>query len=78
MKQIDIDISVYNLCRQYPDIKDILKEAGFTDITKPMMLETAGRFMTLRKGAKLKKIELTKLNEFLNKYGYEINTALDE
>jgi N-dimethylarginine dimethylaminohydrolase len=78
MKQIDIDISVYYLCRQYPDIKDILKEAGFTDITKPMMLETAGRFMTLRKGAKLKKIELTKLNEFLNKYGYEINTALDE
>ena len=78
MKQLDIDISVYNLCRQYPDIKDILKEAGFTDITKPMMLETAGRFMTLRKGAKLKKIELKKLNEFLNKYGYEINTALDE
>lgn len=78
MKQIDIDISVYYLCRQYPDIKDILKEAGFTDITKPMTLETAGRFMTLRKGAKLKKIELTKLNEFLNKYGYEINTALDE
>ena len=30
---------------------NILSDMGFTDITKPGMLNTVGRFMTLDKGA---------------------------
>ncbi len=40
---------------RYPEIKDILVESGFNDVVKPMMLQTAGKIMTLRKGSNFKK-----------------------
>ena len=50
-KTISLRQSVYALCAQYPEIREILAEIGFRDITKPGMLETAVRFMTIPKGA---------------------------
>jgi len=50
-KIIDLKKSVYNLAQDYPEIKEIMQELGFVDIIKPGMLNTAGRFVTLPKGA---------------------------
>ncbi|HPZ52307.1 MAG TPA: DUF1858 domain-containing protein, partial [Clostridia bacterium] len=50
-KVIDLNKTVFELCNEDPAIKDILADSGFTDITKPGMLQTAGRFMTIPKGA---------------------------
>ena len=45
---------------------------GFKDITKPGMLNTAGRFMTLPKGAAMKGINMDVIREELMKHGFSI------
>ncbi len=71
-KPIDLKKSVYELCSNDDALPGILSELGFTDITKPGMLQTAGRFMTLPKGAQMKKIDLSILKEKLMEKGYDI------
>lgn len=71
-KPIDLTKSVFELCSTQPEIIPILSELGFTDITKPGMLQTAGRFMTIPKGAQLKKISLDIIKEKFRSRGYEI------
>lgn len=68
---IDLSKSVYEICIENPDVIDIMKELGFEDIAKPGMLKTAGRFMTLPKGAALKEISMDKLKENFMKKGYQ-------
>ncbi|WP_019229779.1 DUF1858 domain-containing protein [Sedimentibacter sp. B4] len=70
--EIDFNKSVHDLCKEYPDVKNILAELGFSDITKPGMLETAGRFMTIKKGSITKGIEIEKIKQEFIKRGYEI------
>ena len=68
--QIDLNESVFSLCTKHPELVTILSELGFTDITKPGMLQSAGRFMTPVKGAALKHIALDKIIEALTARGY--------
>lgn len=68
---IDLNISVYDLCNEYKDLPEILHSLGFTDIIKPGMLNTAGRFMTIKKGASLKRISLESIKETLSEHGYK-------
>ena len=70
MIRIDLNETVYTLCTNYPDLIDILSGLGFTDIAKPGMLQTAGRFMTLTKGASLKHIPLEQIVQTLAEHGY--------
>lgn len=70
MIRIDLNETVYTLCIKYPDMIEILSALGFTDITKPGMLQTAGRFMTPVKGAALKHIPLEKIIASLAAHGY--------
>lgn len=71
-KIIDLNKTVYELCNTYPEIKDILNSSGFVDITKPGMLNTAGRFMTIPKGANMKKISLDTIKEVFIEHGFII------
>lgn len=73
MKTLDLTQSVYTLCAKNEGLADILKQLGFTDITKPGMLATAGRFMTIPKGAALKKIDLDVIKALLMEHGYRIS-----
>jgi hypothetical protein len=43
-KIINLSKTVFELCKDDPEILDIMKELGFTDITNPAMMKTAGRF----------------------------------
>jgi hypothetical protein len=72
MKSIRIDLNetVYTLCTNYPDLIELLSGLGFTDITKPGMLQSAGRFMTPAKGAALKHIDLEQIVKVLTEHGY--------
>lgn len=72
MKQIDLSLSVHQLCTRHPEIKDILAGLGFADIAKPGMLQTAGRFMTIPKGAGIKGIPLEAIIEALRRQGFDI------
>lgn len=71
-KTIDFSKSVYEICKEFPEMPDIMKELGFDSITNPGMLSTAGRFMTIPKGAAMKKIPLEKIKEVLSEKGYTI------
>jgi hypothetical protein len=70
--EIDVNGSVYELCRKYPGIREAMTESGFTDILKPGMLETAGRFMTIPKGAALKNIDPENVKKIFLRHGYII------
>ena len=72
MNVIDFKKTVYELCSENKDIAEILSEIGFKDITKPGMINTAGRFMTIPKGAKAKGFNIEEIKKEFIKRGYEI------
>lgn len=71
MKTIDLELPVHTLCTRHPELVGVLEQLGFTDITKPGMLSTAGRFMTIPKGAALKKLDLEMIKAALAAQGYQ-------
>lgn len=70
-KTIDLKKNIYELCSQYPEVLDIMKDLGFADIS-PAMLSTMGRFMTIPKGAAMKKLDLDKIKDEFVKRGYSM------
>lgn len=70
--EIDFSKSLYELVSQYPIVKEIMFEIGFKDIVKPGMLQTAGRYVTIPKGAKMKKIPLAIVIEVFEAKGFQI------
>ena len=72
MKIIDLRRSIFDICREYPEVMDIMKDLGFENITNPAMLNTAGRVMTLPKGAWLKHIPMDEIREAFTGKGYTI------
>ncbi|HQL35123.1 MAG TPA: DUF1858 domain-containing protein [Bacillota bacterium] len=70
--EIDLSKTVYELSREYPEIVDIMKELGFESITNAGMLNTAGRFMTIPKGAEMKGISMEKISQAFESKGYSI------
>lgn len=71
-KTINLKDSIYDICNENPEIVDIMYGYGFHDIVKPGMLKTAGRFMTIPKGAAMKKLDLEVIKKDLINKGYEI------
>ncbi|MFZ5354576.1 MAG: DUF1858 domain-containing protein [Bacillota bacterium] len=69
---VHLSKSVYDICKEHPDIVEIMKELGFESITSPGMLNTAGRFMTITKGAAMKNIPMDKIKKAFSSKGYEI------
>ena len=70
--EIDFSKSLYELISQYTIVKDIMFEIGFKDIVKPGMIQTAGRYVTIPKGAKMKKIPLEKVIDVFEAKGFQI------
>lgn len=71
-KTIDLNKTVHQLCKDDPGIIGIMKDLGFEDITSPGMLNTAGRFMTIPKGAAMKGIDLDTVKNTFREKGYII------
>ena len=60
------------MVQAYPEVVAIMVELGFKEIKAPGMLQTAGRYMTIEKGAKLKKIPLEQVVAAFQAAGFEI------
>ncbi|HET6785733.1 MAG TPA: DUF1858 domain-containing protein [Erysipelotrichaceae bacterium] len=75
LKEIKLDQSLFTLLDQYPDLIDVLYDFGFTQIKLPGMIQSAGRFMTLRKGCEMRKLDIGVLVNMLNKLGYTIKES---
>ncbi len=71
-RRIHLGRTVHNLCAQYPELVEILRGLGFVDIVKPGMLQTAGRFMTLPNGVRMKGISRETLLERLRAEGFTV------
>lgn len=71
MEYIDINNTVYNLCNKYPKIKDILYSLGFHKIGNPLVFNTAGKIMTIKKAMKMKNIGFNELKNKFNEYGFD-------
>ncbi|MEA5016057.1 MAG: DUF1858 domain-containing protein [Candidatus Limiplasma sp.] len=69
---LDLDKTVYALCSQDPQVAEILREAGFSEITKPGMLTTVGRVMTIPKGAAMRHVELEEVKRLFESHGYRV------
>ena len=50
-KTIDLAKSVYELSKEFPEFVDIMRELGFSEITKPAMLHSVGKLMTVPKSS---------------------------
>ena len=75
---VDLSKTVHDLCTKDPNIAGILAEAGFSDILKPGMLQTAGRFMTIHKGAAMKHIDIQDVREIFVRHGYTVKEDSNE
>ncbi|MEK4344931.1 DUF1858 domain-containing protein [Paenibacillus sp. FSL P4-0184] len=71
-KMLRMDESIFEMVSRHPEVVEIMVELGFKDIAKPGMLQTAGRFMTLSKGMKLKKMDLNTVKLAFERHGFEI------
>lgn len=69
---IDKNTSILKLVSDYPKIKKVMVEIGFKDIVKPGMLTTAGRFMTLKKGSDIKKIDWEFIVSVFKRNGFDL------
>jgi hypothetical protein len=77
-KEIDFKKTVYELSRENPEVVDIMKELGFENIANEGMLNTAGRFMTIPKGAAMKGISMEKIRQIFESKGYMIRRYENE
>ena len=71
-KIVDFNKTIYELCTEDPFIIEIMKEQGFEQITKQGMLQTAGRVMTIPKGARMRGKEITDIIQTFEKHGYAV------
>ena len=71
-KMLRMDESIFEMVSRHPEVVEIMVELGFKDIAKPGMLQTAGRFMTLSKGIKLKKMDFDTVKLAFERHGFEI------
>ena len=72
MKSLNLEKNILALTDQYPELVEILKNIGFTEIANPVMRKTAGRVMTLPKGCEMKGIPLDSVKKELEAQGFLI------
>lgn len=78
MKELDLNKNIYLLTSEHPELITILREFGFVEITKPGMLYTVGRFMKLKQGCSLRKIDYHEVVAKLKTQGYIIKEENNE
>lgn len=71
-KTIDINESVYNICKNHSEIKDILYDLGFEAIRNPIMFNTVARKISVKKALDIKKVGEDKLIEKFRENGFDI------
>lgn len=71
-KILDINSTIHELVNKYPEVVEIMKDLGFDAVTNPAMLNTAGRIMTLKKGAAMKNIDIEHIKQTFEANGFEI------
>lgn len=74
-KVIDLTKPIKDIVQAHPEVISIMQQIGFESITNPIMLNTAGRVMTIEKGAKMKGIKLETIKEAFIQAGFTISES---
>lgn len=77
-KIIDFSKSIHDLCKENPEVAEVMQELGFESITNPVMLNTAGRVMTIPKGAAMKGVDIGRVKMEFSRRGYKIREEKNE
>ena len=72
MKPLDLNRSVHDLVKEYPELQQIMYNLGFTEINKKAMLNSIGKIMTIPKGAKMKGISMLDVVSTLTSKGFQL------
>jgi hypothetical protein len=72
MIYIDIQKTVYEIVKAFPEYKAVLIKAGFSKLADEGMLNTMGKIMTLEKGCKLRGIDVNELELVSNIYQFTL------
>lgn len=75
---IDLNKNVHDLVEEFPELVEIMKDLGFTEISKKSMLNSIGKIMTIPKGAKMKGISIEEIKKSLQTQGFEIKGDFQE
>lgn len=71
-KEIDFEKSVADLIAEYPELKQVMADIGFTGVTNPVALKTVAKKMTIPKGAAKMGIPMEKVVSGLEAAGFSI------
>ena len=71
-KKLDLSKSVYDLVTEYPEVTEIMKSLGFSEITNKVMLNSVGKIMTIPKGAKMKGVTMVDIVGAFMKAGFTL------
>ena len=69
---IDLSIPVAEEIEKQPEVLDVLVELGFKPLANPVMRNTVGRVVSIKKGASMNGIDLDKIKQTLELNGYEV------
>lgn len=69
---IDLSIPVAEVIEKQPEVLDVLVELGFKPLANPVMRNTVGRVVSIKKGAGMNSIDLNKIKQTLELNGYEV------
>lgn len=71
-KIVDLDATLFDVTEKYPELIDVLFEAGFMGVKNPAMRTSHGRQMTLRAGCGHLGIDQAALAAALEAKGYSV------
>ena len=71
-KVLDLKKTVAELVEENPEVKEIMAQIGFKEITNPVALNVMGRIMTIPRGAAVKGIDLAKVIAAFEERGYQV------
>ncbi|AOM84007.1 DUF1858 domain-containing protein [Salisediminibacterium beveridgei] len=75
---VDLSKTVLELCEEHEAFPETMKTLGFDQITKPGMLQSMGRIMTIPKGCRAKGKDLEDVKEQLRDMGYTVSDSTKE
>lgn len=76
-KILDLNQTVAQIVKEYPEAKQIMVSIGFRDITNPVALQVMGTHMTLKKGSQVKGIPMDQIIHAFEENGFTV-TGQDE
>lgn len=71
-KTLDLNHTVAQLVKEYPEVKEIMASIGFKDITNPIALQVMGSHMTLKKGSQVKGIPMDTIVHAFEEKGFTV------